>query len=367
MIAALTCTSAFGSSGWPLWESYASYFLEREGRIVDYDRASSTTSEGQAYALFFALVANDRSRFDRIFEWTQNNLARGALQARLPAWHWGKASSGRWQVLDPNSASDADLWIAYTLLQAGRLWKAAPLTEVGAGLAKRIADEETADVPDLGTILLPGKVGFHPQPDVYELNASYLPAQVVEGLASELRWGPWSQIADAVPRVLEGSSRHGLVLDWIAYRVGQGFATQPLPTPEPLASYDAIRVYLWAGTLAPKAPQRDEILQSMTGMREQLRKSTYPPTEIKADGEVKNARGNLGFGAAVVPFLVSIGELPIAEANLRRLDAEFDEKTGLYGTPARYYDQNLALFALGWLENRYSFDQQGRLVVNWRP
>ena len=26
-------------------------------------------------------------------------------------------------MLDPNSASDADVWMAYSLVEAGRLWK----------------------------------------------------------------------------------------------------------------------------------------------------------------------------------------------------------------------------------------------------
>jgi endoglucanase len=28
-----------------------------------------------------------------------------------------------WAVIDTNSASDADIWIAWSLLEAGRLWK----------------------------------------------------------------------------------------------------------------------------------------------------------------------------------------------------------------------------------------------------
>jgi hypothetical protein len=35
-------------------------------------------------------------------------------------------------------------------------------------------------------------------------------------------------------------------------------------------------------------------------------------------------------------------------------------------TPAeRYYDQNLALFATGWAEERYRFDREGCLKVRW--
>jgi endoglucanase len=44
---------------------------------------------------------------------------------------------------------------------------------------------------------------------------------------------------------------------------------------------------------------------------------------------------------------------------------EFNSQTGLYGNPAKYYDQNLALFALGAAERRYWFDSQGELKTSW--
>src|SRR5690348_17196024 len=38
---------------WPLWHSYATHFLDADGRILDHDAGDRTTSEGQSYALFF--------------------------------------------------------------------------------------------------------------------------------------------------------------------------------------------------------------------------------------------------------------------------------------------------------------------------
>jgi endo-1,4-beta-D-glucanase Y len=39
---------------------------------------------------------------------------------------------------------DSDLWIAWALLEAGRLWQTPQYTEVGKALLARIADEEVA-------------------------------------------------------------------------------------------------------------------------------------------------------------------------------------------------------------------------------
>ena len=68
---------------WPAWEQFKKEYVSAEGRIIDpSDARKITTSEGQSYGLFFALAANDRDGFRKLFEWTQNNLAEGDLRAR---------------------------------------------------------------------------------------------------------------------------------------------------------------------------------------------------------------------------------------------------------------------------------------------
>src|SRR5215470_3220810 len=101
-----------------LWKSYAAKFMDNQIRVIDRDSGDRTTSEGQAYAMFFALVANDRTRFDGLLRWTELNLAAGDLTAQLPAWLWGHDTGDRWGVLDANAAADADVWMAYALLEA---------------------------------------------------------------------------------------------------------------------------------------------------------------------------------------------------------------------------------------------------------
>ncbi|WP_239668556.1 glycosyl hydrolase family 8, partial [Burkholderia cenocepacia] len=73
------------SVAWPRWDAFKRDFISADGRVIDVGSADSrTVSEGQAYGLFFALVANDRRMFDTILAWTENNLAQGDLSAHLP-------------------------------------------------------------------------------------------------------------------------------------------------------------------------------------------------------------------------------------------------------------------------------------------
>src|SRR5512140_2824396 len=121
-IAVVSPASGCAAVSWPTWTRYVQAFVADDGRVIDHGDHDRTTSEGQAYALFFALVANDRPLFERLLRWTGDNLADGRLAERLPAWSWGQRRDGSWGALDANSASDADLWTAYALLEGGRLW-----------------------------------------------------------------------------------------------------------------------------------------------------------------------------------------------------------------------------------------------------
>ena len=60
---------------WPHWQSFLDGFVQDDGRVIDWTDGGRTVSEGQAYALFFALVADDRAAFRRILEWTRDNIS----------------------------------------------------------------------------------------------------------------------------------------------------------------------------------------------------------------------------------------------------------------------------------------------------
>jgi endoglucanase len=356
----LSTSANFFAQDWPLWKSYAAGFMDNQIRVIDHDAGDRTTSEGQAYAMFFALVANDRPRFDGLLRWTEQNLASGDLSKNLPAWLWGRRQGDRWGVLDSNPAADADVWMAYTLLEAGRDWSEPRYTQVGKALAKHIAAEEVAVVPGLGTALLPAPKGFHHR-DTFRLNASYVPLQLLAGLGHILPDGPWHQIAASVPTLIKRSAPHGFAMDWIEFDKGGSFA------PSTVGSYEAIRVYLWAGLLDPATADRDTLLSALSGMREYLRASDRPPAKVKQDGNVEDPRGPVGFSAALLPYLSAVGETDLRNRQMNRVQSEFDAPRGLYGKPAKYYDQNLLLFALGSAERRFWFDSQGELKTSWKP
>lgn len=345
------------ASSWARWERFKRDFVSKDGRVIDAGSADErTVSEGQSYALFFALVANDRASFDTILHWTEDTLAQGDLASHLPAWLWGRDDAGRFRVLDANSASDADLWIAYALLEAGRAWGERSYTARGALLAKRVLDEEAATLPGLGLTLLPGPAGFHPAADTWRVNPSYAPLQVIRGIGARLPDDTrWPRLAATSVRMLIDTAPRGFSPDWAIYRATSGANNGFAPDEQTLAesAYNAIRVYLWAGMLAADDDARTQLLERFAPFAAYIERHGAPPERVDTRTGTPGANdGNAGFSAAAVPFLAARGQSALADAQAARADHE--------AAPG-YYTSVLTLFGLGWREGRFGFAADGTL------
>jgi endo-1,4-beta-D-glucanase Y len=355
------------SSSWSLWDHYEDHFIQNDGRVVDYERDNLTTSEGQSYAMFFALVANDRPGFERIYHWTVQNLAGGDLANNLPAWSWGRKPDGTLGVKDSNSASDADLWIAYDLIQAGRLWKRPDYTTTGDALLKQIAAREVSNAHSF-PVLLPGHTGFEHEGTSLS-NPSYMPLFLLEAAAKAQPTGPWKAMANSLPTIIQKTSINGFATDWFKID-SDGMMTPSAAldsgSDEASGSYDAVRVYLWAGITSASTPGREAILKSLSGMTSYLKVHQLPPESVSGSQLNPHGTGPVSFSAALIPFLLSVQELNAATAQQKRLDAALSPRTGLYGNPPRYYDQNLAMFSVGYTTHKYRIQSNGDVEVLWR-
>jgi endo-1,4-beta-D-glucanase Y len=344
---------------WPLWNAYVERFISSDGRAIDSSAGGISTSEGQSYALFFSLVANDRALFRRLYDWTRDNLAGGRLDARLPAYKWGRRGDGSWGGLDDNSAADSDLWIGYTLIEAGRLWSDAELTRTGRALLENVVAREVARLPGLGAMLLPAPRGFvHGRS--WRLNPSYLPLQLLQGLASEGVPGPWGEIRTNTIRMIEARATRGFIDDWVGYEPRAGFVADPVHGA--IGSYDAIRVYLWQALLDPR--DRAGAQLGLDGIYDYWHEHGRVPERIDTRRPSANVpAGPVGFLAVLLPRVARSADEAERARLVRELESVRDGR--LYGRPPTYYDQNLILFAQGFIERRYRFAVDGRVVPAW--
>lgn len=366
-VSAQTCPAP----AWPAWQTFVERFVQADGRVLESSLlANHSTSEGQSYALFFALVANDQARFEQIWRWSASNLSAGDPATNLPAWLWGQGKDGQWGVQDKNSASDADLWFVYALLEAARLWQRADYQADAERLLANIEAHEVVSLPGLGAMLLPGPISFAQPDHLWRINPSYLPLPILRRLDKHNSKGPWREVANNTATMLKQAAPKGYIADWVGYR---GTATDRGifvidPFKGQIGSYDAIRVYLWAGMTAPADPLAKSILASLDGMSQATGSSGIPPETVKVVSGAVQGGGPFGFSAALIPYFHAKGQPWLADIQQRKaeqgLAAALATTTKL--RPSQYYyDYALSLFGFGWAEQRYRFLADGRLQLSW--
>ena len=352
--AVLTCAHAECplSDAWPAWSAFRSAYLQADGRVIDHSLTDQpTVSEGSGYAAFLALVADDRRSFYRIERWVRDNLAAGDLTQRLPAWRWGQRDDGSWGVLDTNSASDADLWLAYDFVEAGRLWGDDRLADLGRQLARRILDEEVITVNGIGSVLMPGRTGFVHDDGRVRTNPSYAPSFLLARLAAVD--DRYLAVANSSEHILAASIAHGFVPDWVD--VWPGGRVSPAEGEDGRGAYNAIRVYLWVAMGAP-GPEKERLLAALKPMAATLSAQGWPEWFDPRSGET-GGHGGRSHAASLLPFLKVVA--PSRYAGLR---ATLRRSPVIASDGRRYYGDVLGLYALGFDEGRFGFAADGRLL-----
>lgn len=365
---ATTCTPV----DWPLWDSFKQHFLQESGRVLDASVPTQlTTSEGQSYGMFFALLANDRQAFDSMWQWSVDNLAAGDMSKNLPAWSWGKASDQSWKVLDANSASDADVWFVYALLEASRLWSEPSYERSAQALLTLIEEQELVSLPELGVMLLPGKDGFVQSDTSWLLNASYLPVPVLRYIANISQHDQWQSLPENSLRFIQGASPKGLAANWNTYQLKDEkyvFTIDEQKGPE--GSYDAIRTYLWAGMIDPADPLAQPTLKALSGMSTlmQAEQRVVPPEKVDTLTGVASGEGPFGFSAALLPYFTALKNADQLQWQRERVQVELRaafQPTRTAKAQPSYYDVVLSLFGQGWAEGYYRFNEMGALLPKW--
>ncbi|PRC45152.1 glycoside hydrolase, partial [Mycobacterium sp. ITM-2017-0098] len=119
-------------------DDFLSRYVSGDGRVVRRDEGGDVVSEGQAYGMLIAVAVDDEDTFRTIWDWTRQHLRR---PDGLLSWRW---ADGR--VTDPNSAADADLDAARSLILAGQRFGAQDLSDDGKRLGADILESETVPV-----------------------------------------------------------------------------------------------------------------------------------------------------------------------------------------------------------------------------
>jgi endoglucanase len=221
------------------WRTFATRFLQPDGRIVDTGNDGVSHSEGQGWGLMLAAAAGDRDAFERIRAWTRRALARP--QDSLHAWRFRHGAVPA--VDDPNNATDGDLYIAWGLLLGAQRWRQPAWTQEAVAIGQDIL-RLTLRRAHGHALLLPGAAGFESR-EGKVLNPSYIALPAYAALARAMPGAPWPALArDGIALLRRARfGAWGLSPDWVLLPPDNGAPRLPARWP-PRFSFDAVRVPL---------------------------------------------------------------------------------------------------------------------------
>jgi len=207
--------------------------------VVRHDQGGDVVSEGQAYGLLISELAGSADTTRTIWSWTAKHLQR---TDGLLSWH----ADSNGDVLDKESASDADTLAAYALLRY-----AGPDADTLHADGRRIADGVLAheSVQVSGAPVIAAGPWAITQPVV--VNPSYWMPAVDNELAALTGNGDWAMAAKKAVELVDEITNQGQLLppDWAALQGGQFIATAaPGGSPGTQYGLDAQRIPVWFAT-----------------------------------------------------------------------------------------------------------------------
>jgi endoglucanase len=302
-------------------------YVESDGRVSRTDQGGDTVSEGQAYAMLLAVVAHEPATFDRVWEWTRDNLRR---PNGLLAWHWEDGA-----VTSTESAADADLDAAWALLLAAERFANAEYRREALELANAILENETVSLD--GRSLLVAGDWANTFPAV--VDPSYFTPAAFGALGRASGDPRWKQLDETSREVLGRLTQRttGLAPDWAVVE-SDGTAK---PTGPPggaggaLFGYDAVRVPLWQ---AASCDGRDTPLAARAAGFFDRKVKSAPAATYSLEGEPRGGSPGAPLLVAAAAASAAADESAASAGWLARAEADVEAEPTYYGA---------ALLALG--------------------
>lgn len=321
------------------YELYKASFMTKDGRIIDYDKNNITTSEGQSYIMLRSLVMDDKPTFDLTYKWTTNNLQR---KDYLFSWLWGENSKGEYKILDENTATDADVDIAYALILAYERWNQAQYLQDAQNIINSIWNNETRRI-DSYLVLMPGV--SQTKEEKIEINPSYFAPYEFRFFQKYDEMHNWNFLIDSsyyyLNQAMATTETH-LPPNWFSIENGQIVLKDSERSD---FSYDAIRVFIriYMDYLRTGEKRAQPILEKSKFFAEKWRESKKFYTNYKANGELRDRVEFIGSIAILNPVIENFAPDVSKEIYKTKLAPIFNNPSYWEGKNG-YYEKNLSWF-----------------------
>jgi len=294
---------------------------------------NKTTSESQSYAMLISVISGDRENFDRVWNWTKNNLQTRPTD-KLFSWVWQDG-----KVTDMNPATDADQDIAYALYLANKKWGDESYLNEAKKIISDIWTVETKEIKGIRYVAA-GNWAVQDKNGVI-INPSYLAPYEYRVFATFDTEHNWMSLVDSSYKMLEqctGSA--GLAMDWC--KIGnQGNVVKDYKfggKDGSVYSYDALR--------APYRVAVDYALHKEPRALEYLKKNEIFTKDWKESGKIFAVYNQKGERVAENESLASYG-VQLASMSLTDKDIAkeiFEKKIAVINSW-----ENVSFYDLSWL------------------
>ena len=346
-----------------LWDKYKLSTLEPgTNRTLNKQQGNITTSEGESYTMFRAVMMDDQGTFDASYKWTNDILKH--QNDHLFSWLFGERPDGTYGVLTAqgggNSASDADSDIALSLVFAYDRWHQDSYKDDALAIINDIWSKEVVTIKGVPYLtannvekITSQKVIVDPSyfsPYAYRIFSKIDPAH------------PWMDLVDSSYDVLNAttisrldkSSSADLPPDWIVIDKTTGVISAP--TTENLTTnfgFDALRVpwrialdYEWN-----KEPRAKAYLDQLSFLGKEWRKNKKIDTSYSHDGTVLDGMEAPAMYGGIIGYFMVSDPKDAADVYATKLKALFNPDTNDWKKPLGYYDDNWAWLGIGLYNN----------------
>lgn len=349
------------------WNYYKSNFIQSYGQVVDRSNGDTTTSEGQSYAMLRAVLLNDKSTFDGIWQWTQDHF-QFRTQDKLFSWLWIKEGDV-YKLGDSANAADADEDIALALLFAYKQWGNDTYLVEAQEVINDIWKHEVVQVNGHYYLLANANAK---RDEGYLVNPSYLSPATYRIFAEVDTEHPWSLLANDSYVLLnaigiQNGNTTYLPSNWVIIDLESGeikSAEKYIDENADMYGFDAFRV-MWRVALDAvwfNEPEAVAYLQKV---------QPFFTEQWKVNGEyaaVYDLNGKpVEQFASISNSIGALSAFVVTDMNLANevyekiLQNKFNSENGYWGDKNNYYDQNWAWFGTAlnqklmpnlWAENR---------------
>lgn len=332
------------------WEYYKKVFISDDGRVIDHQRGSVTTSEGQAYAIRRAQIMRDRATFDKTYNWTKYNLKRSF--DNLFAWLWGQRVTGKegnrdYGILDDNVASDACVDIASALVYEAKFCNETLYRTEAQKILNDIWNKETVVIK--GERILTAGIKQQDKENI-EINPSYFQIYSFRVFAEVDKTHNWQELVNSSYRLINycvDNIPSGLPPDVFYINKNTGEITFDKVKSD--FSYDAIRVFgrVYIDHTLTKDKRGEKLLSKSKFFINNWKRDHKFYTAYKQNGEVKYYDEAICAIAILLPVIKLYDKKVAADVYKERIKSVY-HKEGCWNNPLDYYAQNLVWFGT-WL------------------